>query len=103
MTQIKFKESKNTYKSVNMAPSKDKRLSFKARGVLYYLIGMSDGWKGQVFNIINASEHDGKSSVQSALKELRDCGYAKLVTPSKQDGKFVGKYYEISDKPIFKS
>jgi hypothetical protein len=55
----------------------DPSLSFKAKGVLAYLLSKPDGWKPQAADIANHST-DGPSAIASAVKELREQGYAEL-------------------------
>ena len=52
----------------------DDRLSYKAKGILAYLLSKPDNWKVIVGNLVNHST-DGKSSVYAGLKELKECGY----------------------------
>ena len=86
------------YKSINTSVLHDEKLSLKAKGLLAYLLIMPNGWKGQIYNIVN-SHPDGERSVQSAMKELVDNGYAKLKhVYSKEERKFKGCHYEILDQ-----
>lgn len=52
----------------------DTRLSYKAKGILAYLLSKPDNWKVIVGNLVNYST-DGKASVYAGLKELKECGY----------------------------
>jgi hypothetical protein len=56
----------------------DKRLSFKAKGILTYLLGHGDGWECNFKNIANHAT-DGLDSVKSGMKELQELGYAKKM------------------------
>ena len=89
------------YTTLNTKVAKDDRLSYKARGIMFYLLSQSDNWKGHVFNIVENSKKDGATAVRSALKELVALGYAKLQRTISKDGQFTGSYYEISD--VYKS
>ena len=82
---------------MNTTVAKDERLSYKARGVMFYLLSQSDSWKGHVFNIVEKSKKDGTTAVRSALKELVVLGYAKIKRTVGEGGQFTGSYYEISD------
>ena len=55
----------------------DPRLSWKAKGILSYLLGHSDDWEVRTEDLVNRSI-DGRDAVYSALNELRKAGYAKL-------------------------
>lgn len=52
----------------------DHRLSWKARGVIAYLLSKPDGWEVMTAELINSGP-DGRQSVESALSELEHIGY----------------------------
>ena len=52
----------------------DERLSFKAKGILGYLLSKPDNWKVIVGDLVKRST-DGKASVYSGLNELKKYGY----------------------------
>ena len=72
---------------------KDKNLSWKARGILAYILSLPSGWRGQIFHLREQSISDGKKSLQSGLKELVENGYAIIKNHPQKDGRFQGKYY----------
>lgn len=75
---------------------RDKAISFKARGVLNYMLSRPSGWKFFVNEIVTHSANEGKSSVQSALKELMGEGYVNLVTiRDKSTSRIKGKRYVL--------
>lgn len=95
MTRIEVEKVQPLWKSIGTPPANDKRLSFKARGILYYLYMKPDDWKGQLYDLQQNSEEDGIKSIQSGLKELVKFGYAELVPEINETGQFIGKYYKI--------
>lgn len=54
--------------------AQDVTLSYKARGILAYLLSKPDSWEWQETDLI---EHgpDGKHAIRSGLKELKEAGY----------------------------
>lgn len=68
------------------AALRDKRLSFKARGILAMVLSHSGEWNAGREFIVSQSDHDGKDAVQSALNELTALGYRKVVKNQKNDG-----------------
>lgn len=56
---------------------RDSTLSFKARGILAYLLSMPDNWKVSASAIARASDRDGRESILTGLKELENAGYLK--------------------------
>lgn len=65
---------------------RDKRLSFKARGVLAMVLSHSGEWSATRDFIVSMSDNDGKDAVQSALNELTKHGYRTVVRNQKEDG-----------------
>lgn len=66
----------SNYVVMNRTALNDKRLSWKAKGIMAYLLSMPDDW---VFYMEELQSHstDGKASFQSGFKELKDCGYVE--------------------------
>jgi hypothetical protein len=52
----------------------DHRLSFRARGVLAFLLAKPDDWETRTTDL-PAHGKEGRDAVRTALKELRDLGY----------------------------
>ncbi|WP_327356304.1 hypothetical protein [Streptomyces sp. NBC_01304] len=67
------------------ATLEDSRLSFRARGILAFLIAKPDDWKVRAESIAKAGK-EGRDAVQGALRELRNCGYYRVVTERLDDG-----------------
>lgn len=53
---------------------RDKRLSWKARGLLTYLLSHADGWETDAERLATQGP-DGRAAILAAMKELRDAGY----------------------------
>lgn len=70
------KNKDNPYVMMNKLFLSDSRMSFKAKGVLAYLLSKPDNWKVIVKDLINQST-EGEKAVYSALRELKKCGYLK--------------------------
>jgi hypothetical protein len=63
---------------------RDKRLSYKARGILLELLSRPDNWRVSA-EMLAAEGPDGRDSIMAGLKELRDLGY--IVTNRIQNEK----------------
>ncbi|ROZ49412.1 replication protein [Rhodococcus sp. WS3] len=61
----------------------DRRLSFRARGVLIYLLSKPVDWRTRSESIAAQSDKDGRDAIRSAMRELADLGY--LVRTKMQD------------------
>lgn len=66
----------------------DRRLSFRARGVLLYLLGRPPGWRFAAERVA-AEGKEGREAVATALRELADLGYYRAVRLRQADGTFV--------------
>lgn len=90
MSIIRCQKKRHPYVQIDKTPLLDSRLSWKAKGILAYLLTKPDDWEIIVANLINASEPDGRESLRSGLKELEALGY--IVRERRQDerGRFVG-------------
>lgn len=61
----------------------DRRLSFRARGVLIWLLSKPVDWRTRSEAIAAQSDRDGRDAIRSAMRELADLGY--LVRTKMQD------------------
>jgi hypothetical protein len=61
----------NPYVVINKTAIENPSLSFKAKGILAYLMSRPDGWEVSVADLVNRSV-DGKASVRAGLQELED-------------------------------
>ena len=77
---------------------RDERLSWKAKGLYAHLISKPDNWTFYIDEMVRSSK-DGKSSVQSGLKELEKYGYLRRVKSKDAKGKFAGWDYLIRINP----
>lgn len=74
MSTIRVEHS-NRYTCISNAAIQDNTLSFKARGLHHLLLSYPDGFKVKRDSLINKSDKDGKTAIDSALKELEEAGY----------------------------
>jgi hypothetical protein len=65
---------KNPYVMLNKGFLEDNSLSWKAKGLLAYLLSRPDNWKTIVEQLVKKAK-DGRDSVLSGLKELEIAGY----------------------------
>lgn len=65
----------------------DERLSFKAKGMLAYLLSKPDNWRVSDRHLATIGP-DGRAAVQAALKELETFGYLKRERIRSEDGTF---------------
>lgn len=77
---------------------KDERLSWKAKGIYLHLVSKPPVWSYYIEEITKSSK-DGKTAVQSGIKELEKHGYLKRVKAKSVDGKYIGWDYLLKAKP----
>ena len=91
-------EHRSHWTGIANAMLEDHRLSFKARGLLAYLLTKPEGWETQTTQLSHASDHDGRSAIYSALEELTTYGYATYEQP-RQAGRFIKGGWTIRETP----
>lgn len=72
----------------------DNRLSFKAKGILAYLLSKPDNWKVITKNLVNASG-DGEYSVYAGLKELKKYGYFEKIPVRNEQGTRIVRWESV--------
>jgi len=76
----------------------DPRVSWKAKGLLVYLISRPDDWTVKVEDVARRST-DKHTAIYSALKELEDCKYARFEE-IREKGRFISRKWHIYETPI---
>ncbi|MFJ4010291.1 hypothetical protein [Streptomyces sp. NPDC090026] len=77
------------------ATLEDSRLSFRARGILAYLVAKPDSWKVRTESIARAGK-EGRDAVRGAVKELKALGYYRVITERQPNGQLT-KVTEVYD------
>lgn len=75
----------------------DARLSFKARGLLAYMLSMQDGWEFYTKELVKHGV-EGIDAIQSALNELTNLGYLRR-NRRREKGKLRGQVWYVYDSP----
>jgi hypothetical protein len=87
----------------------DDEISFRAAGILAYLLSRPDGWETDSKRLARGKRREGRDAIRTALKELEARGYlhrVKVRRPAGMtlDGRFVGGQitteYFVSDHPV---
>lgn len=87
------------YTMIDRRALEDDRLSFKARGLLAYILSKPDDWNIMMCDLIKQSPQ-GERAVQSALRELKQYGYARLARERNGKTGFSGSRWDIHEVPI---
>jgi hypothetical protein len=81
---------------------RDRRLSFKARGILALVLSNIGEWEATTGWIAQQSSKDGDSSVQTGLNELTALGYRRVLHEQDAAGR-VRTVTEWFHEPFFRS
>jgi len=92
------KKFNNNFTIVNNQIIENKNLSWKAKGILIYLISRPDDWQVYIKDLINRA-CDGEKALRSGLKELEENGYLNKKIERDSKGRFVKTIYYIYDTP----
>ena len=96
-TIFRTAKRENPYAQIDKTVLNDQRLSWKAKGLMAFLLSKPDNWEINVQNLIRQST-DGKEAVYSGIKELGNFGYIVRVE-SRNQGRFARIEYLIYENP----
>ena len=81
---------------------KDKRLSWKAKGLLSTMLSLPDNWDFTVEGLATLSG-DGVKSTSSGLKELEEYGYLVREQHRNEKGYYAETCYNVYEQPVEKA
>ena len=95
MSKFKVEKTKN-YTVMSNHHLQDKNLTYKAKGLLSFMLSLPDDWDYSVNGLVSLSKENIKA-IRSTLKELEDCGYLIRERKQLENGRFDYEYsiYEI--------
>lgn len=89
----------NNYTIMSNFHLRDKRLDFKAVGLMSWMLSNPDDWDYSIAGIA-ATRKEGKSAIETAVKALESCGYLERILVRKKNGKFDGYDYILHEEPL---
>ena len=98
MSIVRKKHRNKPYVILDKRGLEDEGLSWKAKGILAYLISKPDDWQVYLKQLSTAST-DGIDATRSGMKELVDAGYVRRQESKKENGKFAGHEYVVYEHP----
>ncbi|MCD7854266.1 MAG: helix-turn-helix domain-containing protein [Clostridiales bacterium] len=96
-TKIRI-EKNRSYSAMSNYHLFDKKLSFKAKGLLSFMLCVPDTWEFSVKGLA-AMAKDGIDSITTSLKELENSGYIERYRSRNEKGQVTGTEYIIYEKP----
>lgn len=96
---IRRAKRRTNFTMISNVGLRDKNLSFKAKGLLAYMLSLPDDW---VFYESEITKHavDGKHSVRAGLQELEDNDYLIKNQSRDNTGKFSSVEWILHDEPL---
>ncbi len=92
------KNKKHPFAKVNKRILTDKRLSWKAKGLIAYLLSKPDDWKVIIEDLVNQGP-DGKDLVSGIVKELMRYDYLQREIQRDEAGKIASWDYDVHEMP----
>lgn len=89
---------RNRFTTISNAALLDRRLSYKAKGLLVMLLSRPDGWTFRVEWLVSQSQ-DGREAVRSGLQELEEAGYLRRTARRAESGRLEGWMWFVTDDP----
>ena len=90
------KNKDNPYVMLNKEPLNDERLSWKAKGILAYLLSLPDDW--QIYEEeVQRHSKDGLDSLNTGIKELIENGYIERLRSRDEKGRLRGYEYSVHE------
>ncbi len=91
-------EKNNNYVTIDKTFLHNKKLSWKAKGILAYLLSLPDDWKIHLTEIKRHS-NDGSTSLYSGINELIKTNHIKRRKRLKHNNQFNGIEYIVKENP----
>lgn len=92
-----YKESGN-FVTVHKSFIHDDNLSWKAKGILLYLLSRPDDWR--IYETeLNKHSSDGRDSLRTGIKELEDAGYIHRTRRRNEKGQLREYEYQVFEQP----
>jgi len=106
MSDQPFKTMHRTVKSshfttLSNAMLRDKRLSFKARGILAMSLSNADEWQVHQ-GWLSEQGTEGREAIKSGMQELESFGYVRY-SENRKAGKIIGAIWTFHEEPIAES
>lgn len=93
------RRKENNFVMIQNSMFEDNRLSWKAKGLLGYMLSRPDNWIIRTSDLIKRST-DGERAVKSAIKELKETGYLVIHKLKNNKGQFIGADWVYDDVPF---
>lgn len=93
------KNKDNPYVLMNKEFLSVDEMSWKAKGILSYLLSKPDNWKVIIADLVKKSK-DGRDAVYAGIKELISFGYIEKITERDSRGRVEQIVYLVYESPL---
>lgn len=93
-------DPKNPYVIIDKRPFEKPYMSWKAKGLLGYLLSRPDDWTVRLGDLVKRST-DKAHATRQALRELVLVGHVRQVEYRYTNGKYAGTVYEVHEQPLY--
>jgi hypothetical protein len=93
------KRKKNGFTQISNTMLEDDRLSWRAKGLLCYMLSRPDNWKINKTDLYRKAT-EGRDAMTNALKELKELGYLHIHRNVGENGQVDGWVWEYDDTPF---
>jgi hypothetical protein len=91
------KNADNPFVMIDRRVIENPKLSWKAKGLLAYLLSRPDNWVVRFGDLVKRAP-DGAHTIRQAMKELKTAGHVK-VTTERDGGRITRWIYEVFEAP----
>jgi len=102
--QIRLASDASRHLVIDRSMLEDPRLSFRAKGLLSYLLA-HPGIDVSNKKLLSSASLEGMDAVKTALKELEEAGYFRQIQEANEDGsvRTLGIVYPVSRIPVLEA
>lgn len=90
---------RSRWTAVSRETINDEKLSFRARGILHWLLDKPDDWECRATAIAAASDQEGRDAIRKALSELEEHGYLVRTKRRGDKGRFFTETV-VYERPV---
>lgn len=98
MTVVRVKKTRD-FTVMSNTHLRDRSLSFKAKGVLSFMLSLPEDWNYSVEGLALFAA-DGRDAVNTAIRELSAAGYVERSQSHDERGRMAGYEYVVHETPI---
>jgi hypothetical protein len=95
---VRIAERDQPFAQIDKRTLSDPRLPLEAKGMIAYLLTKPPGWKARIRDLVKQAGGSIRS-VRRAMRELKACGYARVMFVRGAGGKFAGREIVIFERP----